>query len=220
MDNGDICFSYGIPVESGGQTLWEYRAVCGTRTVSVIPAGSVDHVWDMRVYGGKVYVAQRRSSSHNTTCLVAGSTVSAISLSQGEVPLEVSLAPWGDGLCLKGNSTGATSGGSMAWYRGGDGVLAKAFSYKLQVPDLYVDGDSTAFFYLKDGLVEQGVVSGTKLSLESRRYRLATPLCAAFRDGVLYAALSDPSGNQHAILSNSTLTPLPLNGYLATIRIE
>ncbi len=209
----DLCYSYGIPVWQGDQLQWEYRVMRGSHTEKIVPADASRTVFDIRHYRGVTYRSELRSGG--MLSLVADETLRQVST--GGEPHLCKLVPLHGEMFIKGYSG---SQPAEYWIRGPGGVVASETSaYRFY--DLYTDGEEKyAVSLTSDGLVRSIWTAQGNLDIPPGTYRLATPLCCDFREGVFAAALSNAVSDEHILVAGSRRDTVCFNGYFTSLQIR
>lgn len=214
-----VCYSYGIPFRSGEKTQWEYRTMRGDSCLKVVPKGTSERLFDIRMLGGAVYRSEQRSKSTTTLCLVQDNNYFSLDIRSGELPHLAQLVLLPDGrMGIKGYSRGLDRWRNAFWYRGSQGLVYKVFSEE-DIPDLYVEGEHLAYCTTIDGKVSTVVQDGRQLNIAPMAYRLATPLCARWHQGDFLLLLSSVSGTDHLVVHGDTFAHFSFNGYFTSITL-
>ena len=197
-----VNYCYGIPIQHGSGTTWEYRVMNGAETVRVIADDAVGAVLDMLLVDGRVYRLEKR-----------GDDVRFVSprgaFSYGPAS-RVSIVRINDDVCVRGHNPSGTA----CWYRYNSKVLAWEDG-----AELYYDGFTRVWWTLEDGLIGQMYFDKSALDIPRGRYSLSTPSCAGFFGPTFCAALTDTIGQEHLIVTNTTLTPFHLDATSLLISI-
>ena len=203
QDWDGICYCYGIPMQHGSATSWEYRIMKGAETVMTIADDQAGTVLDICVFDGRVYRVERRGDD---VCFVSPRGV----FKYGDAS-RVSIVRVGGDVCVRGHNPAGTA----CWYRHNSKVLAWE-----EAAELYYDGSLRVWWTLEDGLIGQMYVGKTTLDIAPRRYSVATPACAGFSGPTFCAALTNTIGQDHLIVTETTVTPFNMNGTITSVSLE
>ena len=198
-----VNYCYGIPMQHASSTTWEYHIMKGGETVRILSDDSVGTVLDICVIGGRVFLVEKRGDDVRFVSPRGAFSYGAAS--------RVSIVKVGDDVCVRGHNLTGTA----CWYRYNSKVLAWEDG-----AELYYDGRTRVWWTLEDGLVGQMFVGKTTLDIAPGRYSVATPACAGFSGPTFCAALTDTIGQDHLIVTDTTITPFHLDGTLTGIRFE
>lgn len=219
-DTLGLCYTYGIPIQGGGKTEWEYRVMSRDSCLKVIPKGTSNLIYDIRVWKGSIWRADRRTESPATLCLVRDNSYHSLGLSGSATPSLIKLAPCQDDMAVKASECQANKRWTF-WYRIRD-RLAVLLNDNCEMADVWLEGTDYASISQHNGRVYQ-VRHGNERLLTtpaSSDYRLSSPLCAALHEGVFHVALSSAEGDQHLVLSDEGAVSLTFHGYFTALRIE
>ena len=213
-DSSRVYYTYGIPVRTGNDLVWEYQVMQGSQVYKSLPAMPPGQLLDVRVHGGQVYRLEQRLSG---LCLVNGESVKAINGLNASTLRSCKLLPDGERILVKGSSVNAR--GRSCWYRDGDVVLAEFSSSRLLA--FYYDGTISASLE-EDG---NGFVAGCRadtLSLQFPQgtYQLSAQRCAQLKEGIFSVALSAASGKEQLVILEEGPVKLYFNGYFTGTYIE
>ncbi|MBR1570292.1 MAG: hypothetical protein IJ823_02830 [Bacteroidales bacterium] len=214
-----IYYSYRIPVRKENSLGWEYHVMQKDREVKMIPEGTAETVFDIRCYGGSLYRSEQRGTGGNTLVLVKDDNAFSLGISPGETVHLCKLVPSEGHILVKGYSTGTSVSKYTYWLRGKEGPGEQLPSNYL-LADFYPDGSGTGYISLRDGKVQDIWTQGQFLKVVPRRYFLSTKACSAVHGGLLYAALSDLTGNTHLLLKGTEFVTFKFNGYFTGVWIE
>lgn len=208
-------YAYGKPL-GHSSTAYEYHVMRGAETVEIFESGSADPVFDIRVIGGKVYVAKETASGNIE--LVSGGESSVFMSTAVEYPHGVWIAPYGDGAMVKwcGRNFG---GNSTYWIYAGNTLLeyCEIKSWGI-IPDMLAGGH---YVTLYGGKVSRVFSNHSRIPVEVNRYTFTSPLCAALIDGEYHVALSDADSGTHIVLAGrSEPSEWHFPGYFTSIRRE
>lgn len=219
-DTLGICYTYGIPIQGGGKTEWEYRVMSRDSCLKVIPKGTSNLIYDIRVWKGSIWRADRRTESPATLCLVRDNSYHSLDLSGSATPGFIKLAPYQDEMAIKASECQSNMRWTF-WYRIRD-KLAVLVNDNCEMADVWLEGSDYASISLHSGRVYQvRHGNGRLLTVPvSSDYRLSSPLCAALHGGVFRVALSSAEGDQHLLLSDEDAVPIAFNGYFTALRVE
>ena len=196
-------YCYGIPLQHGSSTTWEYRVMKGAETVRILADDAVGTVLDICVIDGRVYRVERLGDDVRFVTPRGAFSYGPAS--------RISIVKIGDDVCVRGHNPAGTA----CWYRHNSKVLAWE-----EAAELYYNGTTRAWWTLEDGLIGQFFVDGKALDIAPGRYSVATPACAAFFGPTFCAALTDPIGQNHLIVTDTTVTPFHFDGTITGIRFE
>ena len=196
-------YCYGIPIRHGSSTTWEYRVMKGAETVRILADDAVGTVLDICVIDGRIYRVERLGDDVRFVTPRGAFSFGPAS--------RVSIVKIGDDVCVRGHNPAGTA----CWYRHNSRVLAWE-----EAAELYYNGATRAWWTLEDGLIGQFFVGGKALDIAPGRYSVATPVCAAFFGSTFCAALTDPIGQDHLIVTDTTVTPFNMNGTITSICLE
>lgn len=209
-DSAGVWYCYGLPQTHSGGTTWEYRVMRGPDTISTIPDDASGAVWDIRVYDGVVYRAEKRKYTHY---LVSGSESGIIATIPYESPDNMSLALYEGRVCICGHS-----------------IVQEKFSYSWCREPLKMNDYFAADYGYRSHLLNDGAVSVRWQEKDSRvyafdwekngRYTLATPLCTVISDGIVLRAFTDGEGAENLVICGKSMSYLNLDGTLLSIRYE
>jgi len=198
-----IYYCYGIPLQHGSSTTWEYRIMKGADTVCILADDTVGTVLDICVINGSVYRVEKR-----------GDNIRFVS-PRGAFPYgeasRVSIVTVGRNVCVRGHN----AAGTACWYRQNSKLLAWE-----NAAELYYNGTTRVWWTIEDGLIGQMCVGKTAPDIEPGRYYLATSSCAGFFGQTFCAALTDAKGNDHLVITDTTVTPFHLNGTITSVLLE
>lgn len=199
-----INYCYGIPLQHGSSTTWEYRVMKGAETVSTLADDSVGIVLDICVINGSVYRVEKREDDVRFVSPRGSFSYGAAS--------QVSIVKIGNNVCVRGHNPSGTA----CWYRRNSKLLAWE-----EAAELYYDGRTRVWWTLEDdGHIGQMFFGKTALEITPGRYSLASPACAGFYGPTFCAALNDHIGQEHLIVTDTTVTPFHLDGTITGIRFE
>ena len=196
-------YCYGIPIQHGSGTTWEYRIMKGAETVRILADDSVGIVLDICVMDGNIYRVEKRGKDVR---FVAPRGSFSYGAAAG-----VTIVKIGNDVCVRGHNPAGTA----CWYRHNSKVLAWE-----EAAELYYDGHTRAWWTLEDGLIGHFYIGGKELDIAPGRYSLAAPACAGFFGPTFCAALTDTIGQDHLIVTDTTVTPLNFEGTITGIRFE
>ncbi|MBR1705830.1 MAG: hypothetical protein IJ721_03460 [Bacteroidales bacterium] len=222
LDGGEVCYSYSVPVNTGGTSRREYRIMQGATRIATVQAGTFYELFDIRVLQGTLWRVEMRTSAGNTLSLVKGKDIYSLPLGAQEHPHLCRLMPWSDGMLVKGY----TSGPSWAYRYF---VLdEKGTSLKTSAP-----GVSVVSLLSADGHLAwltgtgQGRVTALRKDappqpgeLPDGDYTLLSGRCALLHEGVLYAALTGCGGTVNRLIIDATATDFPFNGYFTSVSVQ
>ena len=219
-DTLGLCYTYGIPIQGGGKTEWEYRVMSRDSCLKVIPKGTSKLIHDIRVWDGSIWRADRRTESPATLCLVRDNSYYSLGLSASATPSRIKLVPFQEEMAVKA-SGGQTNTRWTFWYWTRD-RLAVLLNDNCEMADVWLEGNDYASISLLGGSVYQVRHGSQRLlsSPASSAYRLSSPLCAALHGGVFRVALSSAEGDEHLLLSDEEAVPIAFNGYFTSLRVE
>lgn len=198
-----VNYCYGIPIQHGSGTTWEYRVMKGAETIRVISDDSAGTVLDICVIDGRVYRVERLGDNVRFVSPRGAFSYGAAS--------RLSIVKVGGNVCVRGHNTAGTA----CWYRYNSKVLAWE-----EGAELHFDGSLRVWWTLEDGLIGQMYVGKTTLDIAPGRYSVATPDCAGFFGPTFCAALTDSIGQDHLIVTDTTITTFHVNGTITSIRLE
>lgn len=196
-------YCYGIPMQHSAGTSWEYRIMKRAETVRILADDSVGTVLDICVFDGRVYRVERRGDD---VCFVSPRGI----FKYGDAS-RVSIVRVGGDVCVRGHNPAGTA----CWYRYNSKVLAWEDG-----AELFYNGSLRVWWTLEDGLIGQLFVGEKALDIAPGRYHVATPACAGFHGPTFCAALTDSIGQEHLIVTDTTVTPFPFEGSITGIRFE
>lgn len=219
-DKPGLCYTYGIPIQGGSRAEWEYRVMCRDSCLKVIPKGTGNLTYDIRVWNGSIWRAERRTESPATLCLVQDNTYHSLGLSANATPGRIRLVPCMEEMAVKA-SGGHNNNRWTFWYRIRDKLILQ-INDNCEMADVWLEGGDYASISLSEGRIYQIRHGNGSLlkGADAQPYRLTSPLCADLRDGVFRAALSSAEGDRHLILSDEGAIPLTFNGYFTSLRVE
>ena len=219
-DTAGVCYTYGIPVWKGNKLQWEYRVMREDETVKILPAGSIDALFDIRVHDGVVYRSELRTSIRDSFCLVKDETYYTVELASTEVPHYCKLVPVKGKMLLKGYSTGISSSKNYTyWYRDPSEIRYIAIDNQ-PIADLLTDGEHSAHLVEgPDGLIRNVWLDRELIPFTSDRYKLPSSRCAQLRKGTLGIALSNPEAGEHLLIRDREVIPLHFNGCFTSVQI-
>ncbi len=213
------CYSYALPILGEKAGRWEYHVMQGEQLLRRIPAGETETVFDIRVWNGSVYRSEQRNAGGSSLVFVKDDQVLSLGIGEQETVHLCRLVPWEGEMLVAGFSTRSNRSGYSYWFRGEKGVVRQLES-AFPLAGLYPDNPGQAAISLEEGRVKT-VWNGKRLvDIPPGEYILYTPACSVLQDGVLYAALSQASGNSHLLLQGDQLQPFSFNGCFTGIWIE
>lgn len=198
-----IYYCYGIPIQHGNSTTWEYRIMKGAETIRTLADDSVGAVLDIRVFNGLVFRVERQGEN---VCYVSPRG----SFNYGPAS-KASIVKIGTDVCVRGYNPSGTA----CWYRYNLKVLAWE-----NCSEMLFDGSYRAWWREEDGRIVSLFVKEKAIDIEPGRYSMATPLCAGFFGGTFCAALTDAIGEEHLIVTDTSATPLHMEGTITSLRLE
>lgn len=221
MQDGDgaVYYCCALPIRKSDSVSWEYRLMQGDRVALSIAETEAETVFDIRVWKGSVYRSEQRSADARSLVMVRDSRAYSLTVPPGETVHLCRLVPQGEQMLVKGYSVAAGKKAYTYWMQGESGVLQQCSS-EWQLAGLYTDNPLQAAVYLNKGKVQR-IWNGEKNVLViPGRYTLRTQACTAYKDGVLYAALSDYVEDTHLVLRGDVLESVRFNGCFTGIWIE
>ena len=220
-DASGICYTYAIPVRKGDRQLWEYRVMREDEVLKILPAGSVDALFDIRVSNGVIYRSELRSSIRDSYCLVKDETYYTVEMSSTEEPHYCKLVPADGEILLKGYSTGISSSKKYTfWYRDSQNIRYIAIDNQPITDLLADDGHSAYLVESPDGKVRTLYLDKENIPFSSDRYSLPSSRCALLKKGVLGIALSNPESGEHLLIRDREVSKLEFNGYFTSVYID
>ena len=216
-DGEDLYYCYSLPVQIKEGTRREYHVMKGDTPYRLIPAGTADAIYDLRVKDGRVYRLERRLSSlylaeDDQAQLINAPAVSFVS---GH------LIPWSIGLTALGINR-LSSASVRLWYFDPEQEtsvsLSAATSDKSRIlmsGDRWLMADASA-----DGLVLRLQFPDKESLFLKESFRYATPLCLFLSDREAAAALSHNTGNRHLLYHNGAPQSFSFNGYFTSVIVE
>ncbi len=219
MQDGDgVYYSCALPIRKENAVSWEHRLMKGDELVLKITETEAKTVFDIRVWNGSVYRSEQRGDNSGSFMLVKDQLAHALGSGlEGQTVHLCRLVPDGKQMLVKGYSSKNSL--YSYWFRGTDGPSGEIRSSFL-LADLYLDNPLLAAISLDKGLV-RNIYDGEKnLNLPARKYALRTKACSAYKDGVLYAVLTDMSGDGHLLLKGDEFETFTFNGCFTGIWIE
>ena len=216
LDGSDICYAYALPVQgTDDESLWEYRVMQGGKLLKSIPAVSDVKLYDILVHQGEVYRLEYR---YGQVCLFKGENLTPLDLPEESRSLRLVSA---DGeILVKGCHDEGRD--SYYWMRDTDSLRYQYSARWRHLYDIYADkGELAAVEMDLDDCVVKVVRGQMEVKLGFETYRLHTPRCVAYRNGIIALAFTgDVKDIENALLINEELIPVPFNGYFTSIHID
>ena len=220
-DTAGVCYTYGIPFRKGDRLQWEYRVMREDEICKIIPAGSVDAIFDIRVHDGIVYRSELRTSIRDSYCLVKDETYYTVEMASSEVPHYCKLVPVDGSLLLKGYSTGISSSKKYTFWLRDPAEIRHIAIDNQPIRDMASDGKHTAYLVESpEGLVRSAYLDAEQITFTSDRYRLPYARCLQMKKGCLGLALSSPDGQEHLLVRNKEAVKLQFNGCFTSVQIH
>lgn len=218
-DGNNVCYSYALPILKEKGADWEYHVMRGEELVRRIQAEEVETVYDIRVWNGSVFRTERRNAGSSSLVLVKDDKVISLGIREQETVHLCRLVPSGEDLLVRGYSTLGTLEGFSYWFRNEKGVVQQLQS-TWPLAYLYPDNPERAAIYLEEGRVKDIWDGKGHPDIARGKYVLYTHACSALQNGILYAALSDATGNDHLLLLGDRTLPFSFNGCFTGVWIE
>ena len=216
QDGADVCYTYALPVQGADdQTLWEYRVMRGARILKTIPPLTGVRIYDILVHKGVVYRLENR---YGDFCLMKGEEPVPLPLPLTCRSLHLTLC---DGeVRIKGfHHKGVEHYG---WIRDPETVYYEYHARWRHIYDiLSEEGECCVIVQDYDDYVVKVIRDTMEVTFPFVTYRLHTPRCVAYRNGMVALALiGDQADTENMIIINDRQISVPFNGYFTGIYIE
>ena len=209
LDGEEIYYSYKI-----GR---DYHVMKGAETFRIIPAGSYDALYDLRVRDGHLWRAEKHADTPFLKC------------DDKEQPLRVSaydmvscrLIPSKDGVLMLGSSR--AGGNSRIFWLGALGssnISLRGTGLSGQSDLRYLDPNSLFLDVNTDGLIQKVLYNGEALAVPPGLFTCPSPLNLYLDEKHYAVALTHSSTGSHVILYDGNFTPLSFNGYFTSVLIQ
>lgn len=218
-DGDGVFYSYALPLQKNGQTLWEYKVMRGNAVIGSVPAGQSVAVYDIRYRQGVIYRCEQRNKSITSIGLTRGEVYAPVMVGTLETPRHIRLVPEGDGMLVKGISERSQLGDCLGWFRDQEG-MATHYSDSHPIIGLWQENGHQAYITQWDGKVFEVLLDGTLVPLSAGRYLFSTPRCAHFKGGRFAAAFTDPLEGAHLWCLDRHIDSLRFNGYITSITLD
>lgn len=218
-DGDEVCYSYALPILKEKGADWEYHVMRGEELARRIQAEEAETVYDIRVWNGSVFRTEQRNAGSSSLVLVKDDVALSLGIRDVETVHLCRLVPSEEDLLVRGYSTVSAQNGFSYWFRSEKG-LVQQMECALPLAYLYPDNPERAAIYLDGGRVKTVWNGKSYPDIPPGQYILYTHACSALKDGILYAALSDASGNNHLLLQGEQMLPFCFNGCFTGIWIE
>lgn len=213
-DASGVYYTFGMLQASADTDIWEYRVMKGAEVRKELKLPSGASLYDVRVYGGKVYRLEWRYGKY---CLMVDDVLTPLPL-EGEKH-NIKLVQVDGRILVKGFDYG--NGESVCWIQGADSTRYEFAYPRFPVETLLVDGDETAAVVLEHEDCVFRLIRGERdILLPLETYRLKTPRCAVFSKGIFAVALTGEYENEHLLVVDEKQSPVRFNGYFTGIYIE
>ena len=214
QDGSGVYFTFGILQASADTDIWEYRVMKGAEVRKELKLPSGASLYDVRVYGGKIYRLERRYGKH---CLMVDDMLTPLPI-EGENH-NMKLVQVNGHILVKGYDYGVDE--SVCWIQGADSTRYECAVPDFPVETLLIDGDETAAVVLEHENCVLWLIRGERrIRFPLETYRLQSLRCAAFSKGVFAAALTSDSENEHLLVVDEKQDAVSFNGYFTGIYIE
>lgn len=217
LDGEDVYYSYSLPVTLKNRIDREYRVMKGALTYRIIPAGTSEALYDLRVFRGRVYRLERRGSS---IYWLEEAQERVLNLFLSSI-ISCKLVRMGDSVTVRG-LTRSSGSSCVNWYFvPGSGAIQPVVTGQSERGCLVLLEDNWAFADIgPDGRFLSLQGARTPQSLPGGDFTLATSTGLFLSEEHYALALTHLTGSTHTVLSDLGTTTYSFNGYFTSVRIE
>ena len=195
----------------------DYHVMQGGQTFRIIPAGSSDALYDLRVRGGHLWRAEKHAG---TLVLLCDDRVASLSFSATDL-LSCQLVPSGDQAVILGK--GRMGGGWFSFWMApfDTGIpITKGMGRSAQSELCYRDPNIFFADVNADGFLHQLLLDGVDVGIPTNTFSCPLPLALYPAKGHYAAALTRNGEGPHLLLYDGKTVPLSFNGYFTSVIIE
>lgn len=209
QDGESIYYSYRIDND--------YHVMRGAETFRVIPAGTASALYDLRVYGGHLWRAEKRLGSLVLVCDEQAKTLNVAA----STVLSCRLVPSGDEVQVLGCRQLGPGSYSFWLARYETGTPVTQNTGQSSLCQLYFLDSHTLFADVEaEGRLQRILFDNGNLGISPRIYNCPSPLNLFLSQEHYAVALTNSDTGPHLLLHDGKQTSLSFNGYFTSVLIE
>ena len=217
LDGGSVYWCYSLPVTLKDRVDREYHVMKGAETFRTVPAGTSQALYDLRVYNGHLWRAEKRAG---TLFLLCDDQEFYFNVSTAEM-VSCRLIPAKDRVQVLGcNRMGGS--GFVYWVAtpGPTSTATRGIGRSDRSELRYLDPDGLFADVDAEGRVQTLLYGTQVLDLAAGVYTCPSPLDLFLDEKHYAAALTHGSASTHLLLYDGKQTTVSFNGYFTSVIIE